>query len=75
MDRATIEKRLNDLRLGSAGLKARIEQLTAELEQRKADLHATAGAIQENQHWLEQFPAEAPDTANVVALVGTGEKS
>lgn len=40
---------------GRMGLRMRLEQLSNEMEQRKADLQATNGAIQEIDYWIAQL--------------------
>jgi len=54
--REALEARKQDLLNGGQMIAQRIEQL-------KADLQATTGAIQDCDYWLEQLDAPAPPAA------------
>ena len=58
----TVEKIVRGLE--KAELEENLDQLKAALEQLKANINATAGAIQDCDYWLTQMP-EAQPTAPV----------
>ena len=61
INRQILEKRVELLQTGSVQLTSKLQKLQEEIEQTKANLLATNGAIQENLNWLKEFPIEVND--------------